>query len=256
MANIYIYESEIYTYYEKLIEFNLKSRANEDDITRTALNLNIILCSACLLEGILEDKGKLLLGFFREVYNAIEKPVLELRKPLNFYYNHLEKFINKKISQCTGLDNYSSLFELFTGTSLKQHYKVSPLIEGINVLFQLRNVIAHGRQVHACEIEAYYTDGKEEQFFGGYKKAEEYLIKNGFLSDKFICTENSKIYFTDEIADHFYSLTLKFIDALEIYISENIEISELLFTRANNYNTKYGTEYDVMGYLRMRGMKE
>lgn len=67
MAKIYIYESEIYTYYEKLIEFNLKSRPNEDDDTRTALNLNIILCSACLLEGVLEDKGKLLLGYFREV---------------------------------------------------------------------------------------------------------------------------------------------------------------------------------------------
>lgn len=244
-------------YYQELIEFNKKARCDpQNEKIKTALNLNIILCSACLIEGILEDRGKLLLGYYREVFNLIKKPNLELRKPMNYFYRNIEKYLGRKVSQSTGLDNYSSLFETFTGSSMKKYVHISPIYEGVNVLFQLRNVIAHGRQVHAYEVEAYYTDGIEAYFNGGYKKAEDYLVKKGLMTNRFLDGESSELYFTDEIANHFSDIAQEFIKALDSYIIDNIEIGQMIQDNMEKYNTAYNTQYDVISYLRMRGTTE
>lgn len=257
MAIFRIFESCIYPLYQELIDFNRQARDNpENEGIKAALNLNLILCSACLVEGMLEDRGKLLLGYFREVFNQINVPDFQLRKPINHFYNNIESFLHKRVSQSTGLDNYSALFETFTGSSLKKHTQISPLYEGVSVLFQLRNVIAHGRQVHAYEVEAYYTNGVEEYFNGGYKKAEDYLMKKGLLSERFLETECGEMYFTDEIADHFCEIAQNFIRQLDTYIFDNIEIGELLQNRLRKYNENYGENYDMLSYLRMRGARE
>lgn len=255
MAKFNVYEQGIYNYYYDLVKFNELSRDKVDANTKYALNLGIILCSACLIEGVLEDRGKLLLGYYREIYNAIEKPIFELRKPLNHFYNNVELYLSKKISQCTGLDNYNSLYELFTGSSLKQDTMVKPLIEGVNVLFQFRNVIAHGRQVHGYDVETYYIDGIEENFFGGYKKTEEYLLKKGLINEKFKNTEDVSIYFTDEVADHFSLIAKDFIKALDCFVLSNISSNEIIETRMRKYNENYSTTYDMISYLRMRGAR-
>jgi len=48
---------------------------------------------------------------------------------------------------------------------------------------------------------------------GGYKKAEEYLLKNKIINVKFADCRND-IYFTNKVANHFWKLSHKFIDAI------------------------------------------
>ena len=256
MATIITHEESIFHYYQELIKFNKEQRSNQScPKLRAAMNLNIILCSACLVEGVLEDRGKLLIGYHREVFNTVHSPEFEIRKPLNVYYNNLEEFLCKRISQTTGVENYNSLFEILTGESFKQHDKVKPFVEGVNVLFQLRNVIAHGRKVHSFDFKAYYTDGFEENFFGGYKKAEDFLMKKGLISKKFKDAESSDIYFTNEISDFFSSLAEDFIEAIDVFVSDNIIIGDTVLENLNKYNENYNTNYDLYAYLRMRGCR-
>lgn len=256
MAKYIIHESVIYPYYKQLIDLSKQERGKiENKKVNAALNLNIILSSACLVEGVLEDRGKLLLGYYREVFNLIKKPELELRRPMNHFYNNVEELLHKKVSQTMGLDNFATLFEMLTGKSIKQNQQIAQIYEGISTLFQFRNVIAHGRSVHAYTVDAHFTNGVEENFFGGYKKAEIYLTKKGLLSKRFMEVESSDMYFTDEISDHFSDIAEKFICALDTYIHDSLEIGELIQEHLDEYNEKYHTTYNMQAYLRMRGTR-
>lgn len=73
------------------MEFSLTSRSNtENTHIKNALNLNIILSSACYVEGYMEKTAKCALGYFRLVYNAVNIPEFELRKPMNKYFTRIE----------------------------------------------------------------------------------------------------------------------------------------------------------------------
>ena len=121
-------------------------------------------------------------------------------------------------------------------------------------MFQLRNVIAHGRQAYAYEVEAYYTDGIEEHFMGGYKKAEEYLLKKKLMEQKFLEAENLDIYFTNEIADHFWDVVQEFIKELDRFISENLLISDVLMEEMKKYNERNETKMTIYDFFRMNGV--
>lgn len=255
MAKFVIHEEPIYEYYRNIIEFDMDSRKSiTNEKLNAALNLNIILSVACFVEGFFEDRGKLLLGYYKEIYSLIDFKEFELRKPKNVFFNNVEKFLSQKISQSTGIDNYNSIFELLLDKPFKTNPKITPYIEGINVLYQLRNVIAHGRQLHLYEVEAYYTDGIEENFNGGYKKAENYLIKKGLLSQKIKDGGTVQLYFTNEIADHFWILANDFVKAFDEFIQEHMLIGETLTKKLEEYNQKYNTDLDMSAYLRLRGM--
>lgn len=253
MAQFRIFDQPIYSYYKRLIDFNISERENINDCElNSAINLNIILNCACYIEGFLEDCGKLMLGYYREVINSVKYPELELRKPKNTFYNNVEEFLSKKISQTTGIDNYNLLFEMLTGKSFKKDDNIKPVLEAINVLYQFRNVIAHGRQIHLYEVKAYYTDGFEEQYSGGYKKAEEYLIKNNLISTKIKDALCPHIYFTNEIADHFYQVTKLFVEAFNNFIHSNLIIGNKLLSNLEKYNKKHGKDISIEDYLKRR----
>ncbi len=255
MAKYFIYDEPIFSYYRDIIDFNINSR---ESITcrklNAAINLNIILSSACFIEGFLEDRGKLLLGYYQEIYGEIDFKEFELRKPKNIFLNNIIEFLNRRISQSTGIDNYNAIFELLTDVSFKTNATISPFIEGINVLYQFRNVIAHGRQIHFYEVDAYFTDGKEEVYNGGYKKAETYLIKKGLLSDKIKDIGSSQIYFTNEIADHFNSLAIDFTNAFDLFLKQHMLIGPTLTEKLKQYNEKHETNLDMHSYLRKRAI--
>ncbi len=253
MAMYRIYDEPIYSYYRDIIDFNIQSR---ESITcrklNAAINLNIILNSACFVEGFLEDRGKLLLGYYQEIFQEVHFEEFELRKPKNVFFNNVIEFLNRKISQSTGIDNYNTLFELLIDKSFKTDDTISPFIEGINVLYQFRNVIAHGRQIHFYEVDAYFTDGKEEVYNGGYKKAETYLIKKGLLSDKIKDVGSSQIYFTNEIADHFNSLATDFTKAFDSFLEQHMLIGPTLTEKLRQYNEKHDTDLDMKSFFRKR----
>lgn len=255
MAKYVFYQSNLSSYYKELIDFNISQRTKiENNKTLSAINMNIILCLACYLEGILEDRGNMLLGYNNVIHNTVNLDEFELRKPFNVIHHNISDFFHHKISQTTGIDNFDKIFEIFLDESLKQNSNIKPLIEGINVLFQLRNVIAHGRQAYAYEIEAYYTNGVEEHFNGGYKKAEEYLIKKNLISQKFVDMESVEIYFSNDISNHFFDLVQNFIIEVDNFIKNNLIIADSIKEKLKKYNEDNACNINMYDYFRMYGV--
>lgn len=193
MAIYKLYSATIYPYYEKIIHYMQNERYKTDDTDlNLGMNLNIILSNACYIEGVLEHKAKEIVMYRRMIYNKTIRPDFEIRKPMNLYFNRIEEFLEIKISQCMGLEKYSEIYKLLLGKSFTEDNLAKQQIEGIQVLFQLRNVIAHGREIHAYEDIS--NNEPEETFMGGYKKAETFLIKNKLLNQKFIECEAPNIF--------------------------------------------------------------
>lgn len=253
MALYVFHREQILKYYKELIEFSLASREKEENShMKSALNLNVILSLACFVEGYMEKTSKCILGYYRLLYNEINIPEFELRKPMNRYFGYIESDFFQRISQSNGIENYDRLFKLLLGESFRKKKSFQPTIESIQVLFQLRNVIAHAREVSAYEVRAYWTNNMfEENFSGEYKKAEDYLFKKGIIKNRFLEAQNAELFFTDSVADHFYSAVQQFVQQLNIFVEENLEIGEALLNKLNEYNSKHSANLSVMDFCEM-----
>ena len=142
--------STIYNLYEKQLEFLFKNQNLDDDKElNSSINMNIILCSACLVEGVLEDRAKLLLGYYSAVYHVLPQKDLETRRLLNLFLNRTFHSINKNLCRSIGIEKYNEYFQTIVGKSIYNYDQIKHLLEPIKVLFQLRNVIAHGREINA-----------------------------------------------------------------------------------------------------------
>ncbi len=189
---------------------------------RAGINFSIILGSACYLEGVLETALKALLAHRRTNYRRLRGKMAEQR-PMNFFYNRIEDDLEKRIRSSTGTDGYDPMFDLLIGQRLSKLPKVAPFWEGITVLFQLRNVLGHGREVIAKHVIAYWTPERgEEQFSGGYRRAEDYLQKTKLLDKKFTEAHSEYVFLSDKIADHFWDLARQMPKA----VSKSLESRE------------------------------
>ena len=63
-----------------------------------------------------------------------------------------------------------------------------------------------------------------------------------------------QLYFTNEIADHFWILANDFVKAFDEFIQEHMLIGETLTKKLEEYNQKYNADLDMIAYLRLRGM--
>ena len=169
------------------------------------INFSIILGSACYLEGVLETGLKAILSHQSANKGKIEE--LEKRRSFNLFYNGLIEDIERRISNATGTDGYDPIFMLLVGKKLSQLKTVVPLWEGITVLFQVRNVLGHGRAVTAQKIDAYWVrEGEDERFSGGYRRAEDYLRKKKLVHKRFFEAHSDYLFLSDAVADHFWKL--------------------------------------------------
>lgn len=253
MAVYVFYREAIYKYYVELAEFSMASRNNhENEHIKSALNMNVILSSACFVEGFMEKMAKCILGYYRLTYNEIDIPEFKLRKSMNEYFRRIEADVYQRISQCTGVDNYDLLFELLLGKSFKKNELFQPMLESIQVLFQLRNVIAHAKEVSAYSVSAYWNNNTpQEIFYGGYKKAENFLIKKGLLKEHYIGERNVECFFADAIADYFYNISQQFTEQLYAFTKSSIEVSEALINELNIYNKKNNTDLSFMDFCEL-----
>lgn len=214
MAKRVIIKQQTWPCIEELIEFLLTKRNNEEHSStlRVGINHSVIFYSACYLEGIIESGLKAILSQKREVFNTVDIPELYARKTVNRFFNSLESDIEERIARTTGVPNYDKIFELLTGERISKYNGVNALWEGIEVLFQFRNVLAHGREISASKMSAYWIEEPWKEFYsGGYKKAEDYLLKKGLIAQKFIDCDSEELYFTDGVADHFWGLSKEFV---------------------------------------------
>ncbi len=238
MSLIQVQRATIYDVFKTLIEqsINTREKTSDKDIQQ-ALNLSIILHSACYIEGFLEYSLLNVLQEYRNLYNKVDISEFEIRKPINMFFSNMENSIERNISRSSGLAKYDENMVLLLNQSIMNIEKVKPHIETVQVLFQLRNVIAHGKAISGKAIlkvsQMLENDNEiendikilEEKFEGGYKKAESYLIKKGLVMNPYFEEKEIDNIFLDElfsncVADHFWDTTTTFVTELENFINE------------------------------------
>lgn len=136
------------------------------------------------------------------------------------------------------------------GKSIQEDSKIKTTIEAISVLFQLRNVIAHGREIsayeHIIDRESFQS---EEYFFGGYKRAETLLLKEGIIASGFIKSSDPTIFFTDAVADYFLEKTDAFLLGLDEFVSEGLVVEDFFEGIVNNFNKLNGTKFTPKEFI-------
>lgn len=116
----------------------------------------------------------------------------------------------------------------------------------------MRNVIAHAKEISAYEVSAYWNNNVlEEIFFGGYKKAENFLIKIGLLKEKYIDVASVEYIFIDEVADYFYNVAREFTTQLHSFVETHLEIGDIIHDRLKTYNEKNKTNLSVMDFCEL-----
>lgn len=211
----------IWEYQRQHIDFlytNRKNQKNLDD--RIGINISIIINSACFLEGFLEHETKKLLSKRFDVLRKQKIDEFPLRRIKNVFIKNIETEFEYRVSRATGMEQFDSLFKILSYKDAPVGLRSFENWEGVTVLFQLRNVLAHGREVTASRVSSYLTNGLwQDEFSGGYRKAEEYLLKRKLIYKKIFENKSINHIFTNKVTDHFYSTAKQFIK----YCEKNIK---------------------------------
>jgi hypothetical protein len=185
------------------IDWQTKQRTTPDitEAIRAGINFSIILASACFIEGNFE---RILL----KNINTSGEHALPL-------YKRLIDDLRLRVAKTTGSEGYDEIFALVVGKKANEILGEPTLWENVKTLFFFRNVIAHGR---AVGYKLYFPPGVggywEEEFSGGYKKVEDFLLRKGLLENRHIEEESNWHYFSDEVADFFWNAATLFVAKL------------------------------------------
>jgi hypothetical protein len=215
MAIEEIHKHTVFPYIEKHIEFLYSNRKNlerKQKDEKIGINYSLILLSACLIEGKLENDLKELVQHRSKVFNALDVEDFYKRRINGTVMNKLIHLTEDNISRTTGIGNFESLFKLLSYKRTPEKYSNYANWEGITVLFNFRNVLAHGREISAKRILAWWTDNNwQDEFKGGYNAAEKYLIKRKLIKKGVIENRSAEHLFTNKVTDHFYSISKSFL---------------------------------------------
>ena len=188
---------------------------------RLGLNYNIIIDTALILEAESEDLLHNVINQYERLYIKYYQPDLSeadkamadnAKKLFSSAFPRLKDYSSKR----TGMKHYIDTFKMLIPESDLTPLKTYD--EAIQVLYQFRNVIAHGRAIR-FEERTYYTypdyeneSKKEIDFMGGYRKTQEYLIKKGLLAKPVTETHDFKSLFSDKICDHLINVESDFFE--------------------------------------------
>jgi hypothetical protein len=181
------------------IDWQIKQRSAADITTeiKAGLNFSIILSSACYIEG----------NFERILIKNINTT-----KATDAFHERLINDLRIRISKTTGSEGYDEIFELIVGSKASKIINNQSLWENVKALFLFRNVIAHGRAVgYKLHFPPNVGGFWEEEFSGGYKKVEDFLLKKKLIQSRHIEEASNWHYFSDEVADFFWSIASTFV---------------------------------------------
>lgn len=220
---------------EETRKFMITSRSDTLDDIQKGLNYSIILTSVLILEGKLERLLYAIVNYYDHIYvqNIGHIDIKENASVSKYFRSFLNKvFDNTKsqISKNTGISHYKAMLNMLID-GYAPTKEIKDLEEGIEVLFQLRNVLAHGRAIRFdiktyMPYPTYEVENIEVDFKGGYKKAEDYLYKQGLLKQKCVESKEFHLLFSNDISDYFVNLQNKYIN--ECYKSIPFVIDEFL----------------------------
>lgn len=173
------------------------------------INLTIILQSATLIEGYLYE---LLSG---ECEGPLYNKSMEDRLLID---------LNNRLSKASWL-NYQELFLLIIGKKLSDFIDKESW-KAINILFQLRNLLTHGKSV---ELKFYSRSQKEPEIKGKYKTIYEYYKEVKIIdvkSDDF--APGAVGFVTSESADFFFRKSRNLMDILYEKIGKSEKYNGLI----------------------------
>lgn len=165
---------------------------------RHGINYTLIVDITCFLEGLFES------GLARLKEKKLKSLPPESSLPVS---------VRKKLWNRVGLDHYDGTFQYLTGAGFAAMSGVQPYREGLDALFDMRNVLAHGREATFSWAgksgETTVECSRENLEPGGtYQKVRDYLIKNRLLSAEDAKGVTSHNFLKDEVAEHFVLQTL------------------------------------------------
>ncbi|MDT4375822.1 hypothetical protein RO787_21055 [Blautia coccoides] len=201
-------------------EYLMSLRDTAPEHIQIGINYNIILNSAMIFEGEMEQLLHSIVTRYEEIYvrdmgHGEIKENLVLSKSFRSFVNGIFKNTMQQISKNTGYNNYKNmLIQLIDDYVIPAEMK--QFEEGIVTLFEFRNVLAHGRSLN-FEIKThlpyptYHVENVEEDFRGGYKRTEEYLLKKKLINQKIIESENFYSILTNDVCNHFVEVQKRYL---------------------------------------------
>jgi hypothetical protein len=179
--------------------------------TRIGINISLIVTSACFVEGRVEHELKELIRHRNNVIRGVDVDRFYERRMLNSVMGNIEDYLNARVERTTGIENFGSFLELLSYKRTPAKFSDYSNWEGIRVLFNFRNVLTHGRQCSARRTKAWWVEGDwKDEFAGGYKLAEDYLVKKKLIKGRFIAKGSIEHLFTNKVADHFVTQSKRF----------------------------------------------
>lgn len=199
-------------------EYLLSIRNSVPHNLKAGINYSVILYSAIIFEAEMECLLHPIVNYYEEIYikqsSSIDGELLTV-KNINRFLNNSFKNAKQEISKNTGFKHYKNMLSQLID-NYQTTAKMQQLNEGINTLFELRNVIAHGRAV-TYEVKTYMpfptynTEKVEEDYKGGYKFAEDYLLKKKLIKIGDSGTHNLNSILTDVVCNHFVEIQKQYI---------------------------------------------
>jgi len=156
-------------------------------------NATIILLSAACVEGFLVE----CLKSFAIGYRFSQKDTIEGR---------LDHDLLKRISTAR-FREFPDLFRLMLGKPISELVPQRKLIEGVKVLIDFRNGIAHARSIIYETRAEDLEDDVEYEIEKQYKEVHNYLQKENLVY-------RDEEIFNDKTADHFAGLVKPYVDAV------------------------------------------
>lgn len=213
----------IYEKYKLLIEYHIQQRETVDEELHSSINMNILLCCACYIEGYLECKLKEILQMIKSEFDTLSIPESDKRRMISTTTSNLIENIYSSIGLKGGWNYYVSNLEALLG---KKYPKSGDDSEAIDILFSIRNVIAHGTEITYYESEGarLSLDPDNDMTImkpglnSGYKKFEEYLTRKKIINTTFSKEGNLNYLFSDDVVDHFWSCSMRYIVLIDDYV--------------------------------------
>ncbi len=197
---------------------------------REGINISIILNTASMVEGYLEEK-------IRIIYDVQtkSKQFSEMDKRLR------KKFIDDLIN--SNFDKYNDYYNLIVGKKINEILGSEnlELWKDIGYLFKIRNIVAHSQSLQMeIDLEAGTETAADVQFIGKFKQILDHLVERSVNPDDFPEGTNFKsMFFNIKVANYFFIQGKEFILMLDIKLKElGIQSNFNLNTIFRNYKPK------------------
>lgn len=173
-----------------------RTQCNHGAEARAGLNYLLIVASACYLESILE--------------HILSELIAHLPNPTHPTDKAMRRALLERVRSASVREKAGDLFAIVTGQPMSKLSKIAPNWAGIDVLFGLRNMLAHGNPIKVIvnfpgEMESLWL----VEYKGVCKKVHDYLLAENILTSPVDPLANEWFFLIDGAADHFWDLAYR-----------------------------------------------